>query len=114
MHQLYLEEQFGVNAQIETEKMQAKKKIGVGAAIGYTYEDSDQIPFNQTMQHIQQNTLMINNPQQQSQVSQPSDKNDSDSDLDVDVPIDISKLDTSQAHELNGCGRNYGMKSNDF
>lgn len=100
LHQLHLEEQFGVSAQFETEK--AKKKSGGGgggAAIGYTYDDNEPIPFSQTIANAIQST----------------EKDDSDdSDLDVDVAIDISKLETSQAHELNGCGRHYGMKSNDF
>lgn len=43
-----------------------------------------------------------------------NDNDESDSDLDVDVAIDVSKIDTAQAHELNACGRHYGMKSNDF
>ncbi|KAL9697929.1 hypothetical protein quinque_001370 [Culex quinquefasciatus] len=41
-------------------------------------------------------------------------KSDSDSDLDMDVSIDINKVGTTQAHEMNACGRHYGMKSNDF
>lgn len=32
----------------------------------------------------------------------------------MDVSIDINKIGTAQAHELNTCGRNFGMKSNDF
>lgn len=96
LHQLHLEEQFGVSAQFESEKV---KKKGTGAAIGYTYDDNEPAPFSQTIANAIQST----------------EKDDSDdSDLDVDVAIDISKLETTQAHELNGCGRHYGMKSNDF
>lgn len=96
LHQLHLEEQFGVSAQFETEKV---KKKGTGAAIGYSYDDNEPAPFSQTIANA----------------IQPTEKDDSDdSDLDVDVAIDISKLETTQAHELNGCGRHYGMKSNDF
>lgn len=96
LHQLHLEEQFGVSAQFESEKV---KKKGTGAAIGYTYDDNEPVPFSQTIANAIQST----------------EKDDSDdSDLDVDVAIDISKLETTQAHELNGCGRHYGMKSNDF
>lgn len=107
LNQLYLEEQFGVNAQLELEK--PKKKI-TGVAIGYTYEDNDSMPYNQSLQQSQPSLSQ----QQQQQQRQETNNEDSDSDLDVDVSIDISKLDTTQAHELNGCGRNYGMKSNDF
>lgn len=104
LHQLYLEEQFGINAQLEAEK--PKKKTGVGAAIPFTYEDSggdmNNVPsFTQTIAQV---------------TTAPSgnDNDESDSDLDVDVAIDVSKIDTAQAHELNACGRHYGMKSNDF
>ncbi|XP_055689741.1 CLK4-associating serine/arginine rich protein-like isoform X2 [Lutzomyia longipalpis] len=100
LHQLYLEEQFGANAQIEAEKAAVKKKTG-GATIGYTYEESDPAPpnFTETLQTVS---------------AAPPEQDSSDSELDMDVSIDISKLDTAQAHELNEYGRNYGMKSNDF
>lgn len=106
LQQLHLEEQFGIQAQIEMEK--PKKKVGTGAAIGYTYEDSSDpigLPFSQTLANVGTGGTGSAPP--------PAD-DDSDSDLDVDVAIDISKIDTSQAHELNACGRHYGMKSNDF
>lgn len=103
---MYLEEQFGINAQIEPMEKQKKKGSG-GAAIGYTYEDSnDPTPFSQTIAHVGSNASSGGGGAVQD--------DDSDSDLDVDVAIDISKIDTAQAHELNGCGRHYGMKSNDF
>lgn len=107
LHQLHLEEQFGVNAQqLELEK--AKKKSnnsggGGGVAIGYTYESDTNEPtsnFNAT------NIIAT--------AANANTQEDSDSDIDVDVSIDISKIDTQQAHELNGCGRHYGMMSNDF
>lgn len=113
LHQLHLEEQYGVNAQqLEIDK--AKKKSnsnasGVGgtggAAIGYTYEDdsNDQVSnFNSA--NIIASAAGAGNTGQ----------DESDSDIDVDVSIDINKIDTQQAHELNGCGRHYGMLSNDF
>lgn len=110
LNQLHLEEQYGVNAQqLETEK--AKKKSNStnsgGAAIGYTYE-------NDTVDHSQSgfNSAGIIASAAGGNTAQ---ENDSDSeDIDVDVSIDINKIDTQQAHELNGCGRHYGMQSNDF
>lgn len=97
-----MEEQFGINAQFEVEK--PKKKTGVGAAIPFTYEDSDNnVPFTQTIAQVTT-----------APPSAGGDNDESDSDLDVDVAIDVSKIDTAQAHELNACGRHYGMKSNDF
>lgn len=43
-----------------------------------------------------------------------SDSDDSDSDLDVDLCIDVSKIEQSQAHEMNRCGQQFGMCGNDF
>lgn len=123
LHQLYLEEQFGVNAQqIELEKHSKKKGGGSGAAIGYIYDDSTTInndlfgaspslsSSTTTLGLVPLNSTAINSVQSLS----PTECDDSDSDIDVDVPIDITKLDTTQAHELNACGRFYGMQSNDF
>lgn len=108
LQQLHLEEQFGINAtQMDTEK---PKKKSTGVTIGYTYDDdsmaigSDPITNSyHPSQTAASNTGGGNNSQ-----------DESDSDIDVDVAIDISKIDTTQAHELNGCGRQYGMTSNDF
>lgn len=106
LHQLHLEEQYGINAQ-QMEMEKPKKKSG-GVTIGYTYDDepmgigSD--PLNNYYMPV---TGASNSGGNNSQ-------DESDSDIDVDVAIDISKIDTSQAHELNGCGRQYGMTSNDF
>lgn len=99
LNQLHLEEQFGASAtQMEQEK--TRKKSG-GVAIGYTYGDDGGAD----------NYMAPAVPS-----IQPSgnESNDSDSDIDVDVAIDISKIDTNQAHEMNNCGMQYGMVSNDF
>lgn len=102
LHQLCLEEQYGVNAtQIESEK--PKKKSG-GVAIGYNYEDDGNaadFPIASAAPVLPASTSGANS-------------DDSDSEIDMDVSIDISKIDTNQAHELNSFGRNYGMLSNDF
>lgn len=99
LHQLHLEEQFGINAhQMENEK--TKKKTG-GVAIGYVYEDNAA------------NEPFAPNPSVTSTAGNESGE-ESDSDIDMDVSIDISKIDTNQAHELNSFGRQYGMTSNDF
>lgn len=106
LHQLHLEEQFGINAQqmeMDKEKEKAKKKIG-GVAIGYNYDDDGST-----------NDLSYTVPPPQSSNTTGSNSpEDSDSDMDMDVSIDISKIDTSQAHEMNAFGRHYGMVSNDF
>lgn len=100
MHQLHLEEQFGVNAtQVDNEK---SKKKSSGVAIGYTYDDDGRMADAPLVPAAP-------NPQPSG-----NESDDSDSDIDVDVAIDISKIDTNQAHDLNNFGRNYGMLSNDF
>uniref|UniRef100_A0A182TIZ5 DRY_EERY domain-containing protein n=1 Tax=Anopheles melas TaxID=34690 RepID=A0A182TIZ5_9DIPT len=142
LHQLYLEEQFGVNAQIEADTKAAaaaaKKKSSAGAAIGYTYEETEtlpggsgpggvgtaSIPFSQSLTAIEKASEASATPLSGTGTGGPAAagasrfdecmKDDSDSDLDMDVSIDINKIGTNQAHELNTCGRQYGMKSNDF
>ncbi|GAB0100052.1 CLK4-associating serine/arginine rich protein [Sergentomyia squamirostris] len=105
LHQLYLEEQFGANAALEAEKPMNKKKLG-GVTIGYTYEDSETPTPNFTETLMAVTSAPV--------AAATTDQESSDSELDMDVSIDVSKLDTAQAHELNEYGRNYGMKSNDF
>ncbi|XP_031626700.1 CLK4-associating serine/arginine rich protein [Contarinia nasturtii] len=111
LHQLHLEEQFGVNAQqLEIEKVKKKNtsSSGGGAAIGYTYEDDSYSAGDQISKFNSANIIAS------AAGGNAAQEEDSDSDIDVDVPIDINKIDTQQAHDLNTCGRNYGMQSNDF
>lgn len=89
LKQLHLEEQFGYTADNEKEK----KRKG-GAAIGFNYDE----PGKEILKTEKND----------------SDSDDSDSDLDVDLCIDVSKIEQSQAHEMNRCGQQYGMCSNDF
>lgn len=90
LKQLHLEEQFGYT---DGEK---DKKRKTGVAIGFNYEDPSSVGKELTKE------------------KESSDDDDSDSDLDVDLCIDVSKVEQSQAHELNKCGQQYGMRSNDF
>lgn len=32
----------------------------------------------------------------------------------ADLTVDVSKIETQQAHELNSCAHPYGMQTNDF
>lgn len=89
LKQLHLEEQFGYTADKEKEK---KSKQGV--AIGFNYDE----PGKDIMKVEKTNT----------------DTEETDSDLDVDLSIDVSKIEQSQAHEMNRCGQQFGMYSNDF
>ncbi|KRG00754.1 CLK4-associating serine/arginine rich protein isoform X3 [Drosophila mojavensis] len=116
LHQLYLEEQYGANAQLEAERNLGKKKQKStgGATIGYSYDDVGDLPS----MAIGPQPFGSAQTASSSAVVPSGDKaensDETDSDIDMDVSIDIGKLDTAQAHELNACGRNYGMKSNDF
>lgn len=109
LHQLHLEEQYGVNAQqLEVEKSKKKSSsssANSGAAIGYTYENDT---GDQNTAFNSANIIAAAGG------GNTASQDDSDSDIDVDVSIDINKIDTQQAHELNGTGRQYGMLSNDF
>lgn len=125
LHQLYLEEQFGANAPLEGQSNQGKKKSQKsGAAIGYSYEDSTESPQDtqQPFAHLKHSAVAgaaagpLASPATAVSTKKTENESDSesDSDMDMDVSIEVSKLDTNQAHELNACGRNYGMLSNDF
>lgn len=87
MKQLHLEEQYGYN------DIKTKKDLRTGVSIGFNYEESD---------IMNQNIL------------EESDYDDSDLDLDVDLIINVTKLDMSQANEMNKHGCSFGMSSNDF
>lgn len=113
LHQLHLDEQFGVNAQqLELDKMKKKASNSGnstgGAAIGYTYED-DSSEQNST-NAFNSASIIAAAGGNSAAAAEESDN----SDIDVDVSIDIAKIHTQQAHELNACGRQYGMLSNDF
>lgn len=119
LHQLFLEEQFGANAPVDVgQGNQGKKKTQKsGAAIGYSYDDatnsgniSAAIDTQQPFAHLKHATVGATS----SKATENDSESESDSDIDMDVSIEVSKLDTSQAHELNACGRSYGMLSNDF
>ncbi|KAK9870033.1 hypothetical protein WA026_006128 [Henosepilachna vigintioctopunctata] len=92
LKQLHIEEQFGY-----TDNKEKKKERSGGVAIGFNYEDGSGISQTQA-----------------SFGSNDADSEHSDSDLDVDLSINVSKMDPSEAHEMNRHGRNYGMSSNDF
>ncbi|XP_076274628.1 uncharacterized protein LOC143205289 isoform X1 [Rhynchophorus ferrugineus] len=93
LRQLYLEEQFGY-----TDTKGKKESKGTGVAIGFNYEEGTAIP----------------GPTIQDSPEDNSDDDNSDSDLDVDLAINVSKIDSAQAHEMNKHGQHFGMSGNDF
>lgn len=110
LNQLHLEEQFGVNAQqIEFDKQKKRTNVptNTGAAIGYTYEEDSNNGAAGANNAFNASKIIAS-------ASGGGEDEDSESDIDVDVAIDVNKIDTQQAHELNGSGRHYGMMSNDF
>lgn len=109
LKQLQLEEQFGVNAH-QTDNDKGKKKHSqANAAIAYNYEDTSTttVPFSQTILNIESSTTS-------SRFEEFSKDYSDESDVDMDVSIDINKIGTQEAHELNNCGKKYGMTTNDF
>lgn len=97
LKQLHLEEQFGYTA--DTEKDKKRKSGGGGAAIGFNYDDPSATGVGKEMTRTENSS---------------DDDDESDSDLDVDLCIDVSKVEQTQAHEMNKCGQHFGMCSNDF
>lgn len=114
LKQLQLEEQFGVNAhQVDHHDKNKKKNSQANAAIGFDYGGGDSgsttvtVPFSQTI-------LNIESAANSNRYEEFSKDYSDDSDIDMDVAIDINKIGTTEAHELNNCGKRYGMMTNDF
>lgn len=95
LKQLHLEEQYGYTADLES----SKKKKGTGATIGFNYDDAEGSSHPQPTYK---------------DGTQKEEEEESDVDIDFDLSIDISKIEMSQAHELNKHGQNFGMSGNDF
>uniref|UniRef100_A0A336K206 CSON005638 protein n=2 Tax=Culicoides sonorensis TaxID=179676 RepID=A0A336K206_CULSO len=103
-----LDELHELNTQNDLKKRKKKQSSSSGVSIGYTY-NSDEIAsqsFSQTIMSVQTKSL--------SNRYDELAKDSSDSDIDFDLPIDINKVSTVDANELNALGRRYGMMSNDF
>lgn len=102
LHQIYLEEQFGA-VKNEPQPLEGKKKVA-GAAIGYNYDDP-------TAEVPQQPPPLPPEPEPDPPAEE---EEEDDSDIDFDMCVDVNKVSTQQAHELNSCGHIYGMEGNDF
>ncbi|XP_014239835.1 CLK4-associating serine/arginine rich protein isoform X2 [Cimex lectularius] len=95
LHQLHLEEQFGAVSRSSDVPIEGKKKVP-GAAIGFNYDDPSAPPSSYV-------------PEQKE-----NEEEEEDSDIDFDVCMDVNKVSTQQAHELNTSAQPYGMEGNDF
>uniref|UniRef100_A0A6P7H501 CLK4-associating serine/arginine rich protein-like n=1 Tax=Diabrotica virgifera virgifera TaxID=50390 RepID=A0A6P7H501_DIAVI len=72
-------------------EFKSKPDVKTGAAIGYNYSTGMAV-----------------------EVMKKSKEEKLGSNLDVDLPINVSKMSSAQAKDLNEHGRRYGMGSNDF
>ncbi|GBN42125.1 CLK4-associating serine/arginine rich protein [Araneus ventricosus] len=100
LHQIFIEERFGIFKPDEEKKKPTDKK----AAIGYVYEDSTESP-----QH----------PNNISKEDDDDDENDEEkeedlSDIDLDVTVDVNMLTPAQCEEMNLHSLKYGMVDDDF
>ncbi|XP_015905865.1 CLK4-associating serine/arginine rich protein [Parasteatoda tepidariorum] len=102
LHQIYLEERFGIfKPGPEEEK---KKLLDKKVAIGYVYEDSTGSPTRSS----------IMKDMEEDDEENEEDKEDDLSDLDLDVTIDVSVLTPAQSAEMNEHSTKYGMVDDDF
>lgn len=113
LRQIQVEEKFGSAEKTGGDGDKKKKNSLANAAIGYTYEDSTattstSVPFSQQILSIETSATSSNRYEEFA-------KGYSDeSDIDMDVQVDVKKIGTTQAHELNNYGKKYGMISNDL
>ncbi|XP_022179445.1 CLK4-associating serine/arginine rich protein-like isoform X1 [Myzus persicae] len=101
LHQLYLEEKFGPVT--KTDADDAKKKSTANAAIPYKYSDEDTIQTDDSRKYLDIKPK-----------NDGSDESDEESEVDFDLSIDVSKIGTDQANELNTTAHGFGMTTNDF
>lgn len=139
LHQIHLEEKFGPVLKNAEESHSNKKKATV--AIGYNYDDDDSGLNTSSSLIIKSDDSIKNNSIPLPLVNlDGDDENDSESDIDLgitdvfkslveiflnvsvssihyhlaDLTVDVSKIETQQANELNACAHPYGMMTNDF
>ncbi|XP_075233554.1 CLK4-associating serine/arginine rich protein-like isoform X2 [Lycorma delicatula] len=129
LRQLHLEEQYGpILRPADVPDTKSKKNSSAGAAIGYNYDEGATTSTNEVAQipnavdasHL---PASIVNPDAvaddaadnaNDDAEEDEEEDDDDSDIDFDLCVDVSKVDTKQAHEMNTCAHMYGMQSNDF
>ncbi|XP_050432353.1 CLK4-associating serine/arginine rich protein-like [Adelges cooleyi] len=102
LHQLFLEEKFGPVGKPDTDDN--KKKSAANAAIPYKYNnEEDTTTIDDSKKYLDIKTK-----------TESSDESDEESEMDFDLSIDITKISTDQANELNSTAHNFGMTTNDF
>lgn len=103
-----LDEMYEVNAQNDIKSKKKRQTNKPGVSIGYTYDTEDYSSHS-----FIQNIATVQTKTQKNRYDDLA-KDSSESDMDLDLPIDINKVSTVDANELNATGRRYGMMSNDF
>lgn len=104
LNQINLEEKFGPVLK-NAEQEPSKKRPS--AAIGYNYDDDS--ANNSPLVRVEEpkkDLSTLNSDEEKDE--------DSESDIDLDLTVDVSKIETQQANELNTCAHSYGMITNDF
>lgn len=98
-----LDELYEINVQNDLRAKKKKQNNKAGVSIGYTYETEEYSPhtFSQSIATVQTKSS--------NRRYDDLAKDSSDSDMDFDLPIDINKVSTADANELNATGRRYGM-----
>lgn len=98
-----LDELYELNAQSDLRVKKKKQTNKAGISIGYIYDTDEYSP-----QTFSQSIATVEARSSNSRYDELA-KDSSDSDMDFDLPIDINKVSTSDANELNATGRRYGM-----
>lgn len=98
-----LDELHEINTQNDLRAKKKRQNNKSGITIGYTYDTEEY-----SSQTFSQSIATVEAKSTNSRFDELA-KDSSDSDIDFDLPIDINKVSTSDANELNATGRRYGM-----
>ncbi|XP_054262730.1 CLK4-associating serine/arginine rich protein [Macrosteles quadrilineatus] len=113
LQQLALEEQFGPVEKSEPPPIEGKKKVP-GAAIGYNYNEGSSANMGGSVSGIGGAGEPPAADKDSSDDDDNDEEEDEDSDIDFDLCVDVNKISSAQAHEMNAAALAYGMCSNDF
>lgn len=98
-----LDELYEINTQNDLRAKKKRQNNKTGISIGYSYDTEEY-----SSQTFSQSIATVETKSSNSRYDELA-KDSSGSDIDFDLPIDINKVSTSDANELNSTGRRYGM-----
>lgn len=110
LHQIHIEEQFGSVAKPEYPGIKDKKKSSNNAAIGYNYETEEAI----TEATKPAAAAAAADTAAGGDSAAEEEKEDEDSDIDLDICVDVSQIESAQAHEMNLVAQKYGLIGADY